>query len=66
MSTDEQQQFNVLREQLEAATRSVEETRSYFSSELGRSTNEARLYRSLFWVLLGFVAFVTIFRLLEH
>ena len=66
MSSDEQQQFEGLREQLAAANRSAEENRCYFSSELGRSTNEAKLYRGLFWILLGFMAVFTILRLLQR
>ena len=66
MSSDEQQQFEGLRDQLAAANRSAEEARSYFCSELGRSTNEARLYRGLFWILLGFVAAFTMLRLLQR
>ena len=66
MSSDEQQQFNVLRNQLEIANRNTEEVRSYLSTALGQSDKEVRLYRNLFWGLLLLVGLATIFNLLQH
>jgi hypothetical protein len=66
MSADEQQQLSLLQEQLANANRNAEEIRSGLSSELGRSNNEARLYRGLFWFLLHFLALTGMLRLLQR
>lgn len=66
MSADEQHQLSHLQEQLANANRNAEEMRSGLSSALGRSNNEARLYRGLFWSLLLFVALTAMLRLLQR
>ena len=66
MSTDEQQQLSLLQEQLANANRNAEEIRSGLSTELGRSNNEVRLYRGLFWFLLLFLALTGMLRLLQR
>ena len=66
MTSDEQQEFDNLRSQLNFAHRNAEEIRTQFTSALGESDREGRLYRNLFWCLLLLVIFVTIFHLLER
>jgi hypothetical protein len=66
MTHDEQMQLDHLRAQLESANKSAEDTRHYFASALGRSTNETRLYCGLFWCLLALAAVVTIVTIVQR
>ena len=66
MTTDEQNQLSKLEEQLNAARLSAEETRTYLLSVLGKTNNEARLYRGLFWCLIGTGMLALTFRFLQH
>jgi hypothetical protein len=66
MNSDDQIRLNRLEDELKAANRDAEETRLYFSSELGRSTTEARLYRGLFWGLLAIAAVLAIISILQQ
>ena len=66
MTTDEQQQVNKLEEQLINARRSSDETRTYLLSVLGRTNDQARMYRGLFWCLLGAAMLALTFRFLQH
>ncbi len=65
MSHEEQDQMTSLQEQLASANRTSDELRSYFSSALGQSNNEARLYRSLFWCLLALASAAAILRIID-
>lgn len=60
MTQEEQNQFDLLREQLNDANRNIKEIRAYLSSALNKSNDEARTYRSLFWFLLTLTMVVTI------
>ena len=53
MTQEEQKQFDQLQAQLDTARGRVDEVRTYFSSVVERLGEEARLYRGLFWGLLG-------------
>ena len=53
MTQEEQKRFDQLQAQLDTARGRVEEVRAYFSSAVERLGEEARLYRGLFWCLLG-------------
>jgi hypothetical protein len=66
MTIDEQKQFDQLQEQLSGAKQSAEETRTYLLSILGKTNDEARLYRGLFWCLLGLGMLALTFRFLQH
>ncbi len=66
MTSEEQQQLNTLRSQLDFANRTTEEIRSQLTSALGESDREGRLYRNLFWGLLLLVALGAIFNLLAR
>ena len=66
MTTDEQNQLSKLEEQLNAARRSAEETRTYLLSVLGKTNDEARMYRGLFWCLIGAGMLALTFRFLQH
>jgi len=66
MTTDEQKQVSRLEEQLNTARRTADETRTYLLSVLGKTNDEARLYRGLFWCLLGLGMLALTFRFLQH
>ena len=66
MTTEEQKQFCKLEEQLHTAQRSAEETRTYLLSVLGKTNDEARLYRGLFWCVVGVLIVALTFRFLMH
>ncbi len=66
MTTDEQKQFNQLQEQLSGTKQSAEETRTYLLAVLGKTNDQARLYRGLFWCLLGAGMLALTFRFLQH
>lgn len=66
MTLDEQKQFDQLQEQLSGAKQSADETRIYLLSILGRTNDEARMYRGLFWFLLGLGLLALTFRFLQH
>ena len=66
MTTDEQNQVSKLEEQLHHAQHSAEETRTYLLSVLGKTNDEARLYRGLFWCLVGLALVALTFRFLLH
>ena len=66
MSAEEQQRLDLLQEQLADANRNAEAIRSDLSSALGRSNNEVRLYRGLFWTLLLFAALIAVLRLVQQ
>lgn len=66
MTTDEQKQFNQLQEQLSGTKQSADETRTYLLSVLGKTNDEARMYRGLFWCLLGVGMLALTFRFLQH
>jgi len=66
MVHEEQSRSANLQEQLANANRAADELRSHFSSALGQSHYEARLYRGLFWFLLALASATTIYRLLER
>jgi hypothetical protein len=66
MTTEEQKQFERLQEQLSGAKQSAEEMRTYLLSILGKTNDEARMYRGLFWCLLGLGMLVLTFRFLQH
>ena len=66
MTTDEQKQFNQLQEQLSGSQQSADETRIYLMSVLGKTNDEARMYRGLFWCLLGSGMLALTFRFLQH
>lgn len=60
MTQAEQQQIEQLREQLSNANRNFADARAHFLSALGRSNEELRLYRGLFWCLFTIIATATI------
>ena len=66
MTTDEQNQLSKLEEQLNAARQSAEENRTYLLSILGKTNEEARLYRGLFWCVVGAGMLALTFRFLQH
>ena len=66
MTTDEQKQVSKLEEQLNNARLSAEETRTYLLSVLGKTNDEARLYRGLFWCVVGAAILALTFRFLQH
>jgi hypothetical protein len=66
MTKDEQKQFENLQQELSTANRTAQETRSLFSSELGKSNTEARLYRGLFWCLLAMLAAAAVVHILQR
>ena len=66
MTTDEQSQLSRLEEQLNSARRSADENRTYLLSMLGRTNDEARMYRGLFWCLIGIATLALTFRFLQH
>lgn len=65
MNINEQREFNCLQHELDCARRQAEETRFFFSNQLGRSNDEARLYRGLFWMLLAVSAVFALVRLVQ-
>ena len=65
MSQDEQRQFDQLQTQLTNANQQLKEIRLYLSSGLGRFSNEARLYRALFWGLVLLTLIFTFVNLLQ-
>lgn len=66
MTIDEQKQFNQLQDQLSGTKQSADETRTYLLSILGKTNDEARMYRGLFWCLLGVGMLALTFRFLQH
>ena len=66
MTTDEQKQFNQLQDQLSGTRQSADETRTYLLSVLGKTNDEARLYRGLFWCVVGAAILALTFRFLQH
>ncbi len=66
MTLDEQKQLTNLQEQLANAQHTADETRTYLLSILGRTNDEARMYRGLFWCLLGVGTLALLFRFLQH
>ena len=66
MTTDEQKQVSKLEEQLTNTRLSAEETRTYLLSVLGKTNDEARLYRGLFWCVVGAAILALTFRFLQH
>ena len=66
MTTEEQHQISKLQEQLTLVRQNAEETRTYLLSVLGRTNDEARMYRGLFWCLLGLGMLSLTFRFLQH
>ena len=66
MTTDEQKQLSKLEEQLNNARQSADETRTYLLSVLGKTNDEARMYRGLFWCLVGVGMLALTFRFLQH
>ena len=66
MTTDEKQQFDQVQAQLSNAQQTADETRTYLLSILGRTNDEARMYRGLFWCLLGVGMLALTFRFLQH
>ena len=66
MTIDEQKQFDQLQEQLSGSQQSADETRIYLMSVLGKTNDEARMYRGLFWCLLAMGMLVLMFRFLQH
>jgi type VI protein secretion system component VasF len=65
MTQDEQKQFDQLQAQLSDADQHLKEIRVSLSSALGKSNNEARLYRTLFWGLFLLMMVVTIVHFFE-
>ena len=65
MTQDEQKQFDQLQTQLSDANRTLDEIRLHLSSTLGKSSDEARLYRSLFWGLALLTIVVTFVHFLD-
>ena len=66
MTMDEQKQIENLQQQLSGAKQTAEETRTYLVSILVRTNAEARMYRGLFWCLLGLGTLALTFRFLQH
>ena len=66
MTTDEKQQLDQVQEQLNNARQTADETRTYLLSILGRTNDEARMYRGLFWCLMGLGMLALTFRFLQH
>jgi hypothetical protein len=66
MTLDEQKQFTNLQEQLTNTQHTADETRTYLLSILGKTNDEARMYRGLFWCLLGVATLALLFRFLQH
>ena len=66
MTTDEQKQVSKLEEQLNNTRLSAEETRTYLLSVLGKTNDEARLYRGLFWCVVGAAILALTLRFLQH
>jgi len=65
MTQEEQKQLDRLQAQLDSARGRIEEVRAYFSSVVDRLGEEARLYRGLFWGLLGLTLTAVIIDLLR-
>ena len=61
MSQDEQKQFDQLRDDLTCANQKIQESRS----ALAESHTESRLYRALFWSLLGLSGLFAVLRILR-
>jgi hypothetical protein len=61
MTDTELKQLEVLRQDLDSAHHETRETRLW----LQQSTEEARLYRSLFWAMLAIVSITVIVTLLR-
>jgi hypothetical protein len=66
MTTDDQKQIDQLQEQLTTAKQSAEDTRVYLLSILGRTNDEARLYRGLFWCVVGVGTLALVFRFVHN
>lgn len=66
MTIEEQKQLDNLQDQLDTAKQSADETRTYLLSVLGKTNDEARMYRGLFWCLLGLGTLALLFRFLQH
>ena len=66
MTTNEQKELEKLQEQLASARQNADETRTYLLSILGKTNDEARMYRGLFWCLLGVGTLALLFRFLQH
>lgn len=66
MTNDEQNQMHRLEEQLQSVRRSADENRTYLLSVLGKTNEEARLYRGLFWCVVGIALLALTFRFLQH
>jgi hypothetical protein len=65
MTQEEQKQFDRLQAQLDSARQRADEVRSYFSNAVEQLAQEARLYRGLFWALLGFALAAIVIDLLR-
>jgi len=65
MTSDEQKQFDQLQAQLTDANRSLGEIRVHLASTLDKASDEARLYRSLFWSLVLLTAVITFIHFLD-
>ena len=66
MTLDEQKQLDHLQEELSNAQNSADETRTYLLAVLGKTNDEARLYRGLFWCIVGLGTLALLFRFLQH
>jgi len=66
MTSEDKHQIDKLQEQLNNARQSAEDTRTYLLSILGRTNDEARMYRGLFWCLLGLGLVALTFRFLQN
>lgn len=66
MTLDEKKQLDQLHEELEAERSNADETRTYLLSILGKTNDEARMYRGLFWCLLCSGTLALLFRFLQH
>jgi hypothetical protein len=66
MTMNEQKEIEKLQEQLSSARQNADETRTYLLSILGKTNDEARMYRGLFWCLLGIGTLALLFRFLQH
>ena len=65
MTQNEQKEFDLLREELASSKAAADQIRAYLSSVVRRSTEELRLYRGLFWLLLAIATVATILDLLR-
>lgn len=66
MTQNEQKEFDLLREELASSKAAADQIRAYLSSVVRRSTEELRLYRGLFWLLLAIATVATILDLLRR